>query len=254
MNREIVLKKRLEKIFYCGDTVEYIRYVNPIPVEHREYTINKNKEKNEGKREDNLFRARADIRRYIWTNATKYTKFVTLTYKEPCLDFEQLIYDFKQFIKKLRRKGFKCPYLWISEHQKERGLKENNKGSLHIHCLLFVDDFIHYDIINKCWGKGNTDIHRLKDVKNLGAYVCKYLTKEEFEEYHKHCYHISRDIKKPVCFCNDGYIGTYLIYQGLLNNIDFKFSNTTEFSFIAPNGEIIKNSFIYQQGIIKDES
>lgn len=173
-----VPKRRIEKIVISGKVVEYYRYLKPLSVEPREYDIEKNKEKSEGKRDRNLYRARADLRRAIWCNQTKYTKFVTLTYKDSELDQDNVIYDFKQFIKKLRRRDYNVPYVYVTEHQKKRGIKEGNAGSLHIHSLLFTDEFISADIINACWGLGNTDIHSLKDVNNLGAYVCKYLTKE----------------------------------------------------------------------------
>ena len=173
-----VPKRRIEKIVISGKVVEYYRYLKPLSVEPREYDIEKNKEKSEGKRDRNLYRARADLRRAIWCNQTKYTKFVTLTYKDSELDQDNVIYDFKQFIKKLRRRDYNVPYVYVTEHQKKRGIKEGNAGSLHIHTLLFTDEFISADIINACWGLGNTDIHSLKDVNNLGAYVCKYLTKE----------------------------------------------------------------------------
>lgn len=184
-----VPKRRIEKIVISGNVIEYYRYLKPLNVEPREHDIEKNRETSEGKRDRNLYRARADLRRAIWCNQTKYTKFVTLTYKDTELDQDNVIYDYKQFIKKLRRREFIVPYVYVTEHQKKRGIKEGNAGSLHIHSLLFTDEFISADIINTCWGLGNTDIHSLKDVNNLGAYVCKYLTKEEFDLYHKHSYH-----------------------------------------------------------------
>ena len=204
-----VPKRRIEKIVISGNVIEYYRYLKPLNVEPREHDIEKNRETSEGKRDRNLYRARADLRRAIWCNQTKYTKFVTLTYKDTELDQDNVIYDYKQFIKKLRRREFIVPYVYVTEHQKKRGIKEGNAGSLHIHSLLFTDEFISADIINTCWGLGNTDIHSLKDVNNLGAYVCKYLTKEEFDLYHKHSYHLSRGLKKPEVLTTDGYIGQW---------------------------------------------
>ena len=166
-----VPKRRIEKIVISGNVIEYYRYLKPLNVEPREHDIEKNRETSEGKRDRNLYRARADLRRAIWCNQTKYTKFVTLTYKDTELDQDNVIYDYKQFIKKLRRREFIVPYVYVTEHQKKRGIKEGNAGSLHIHSLLFTDEFISADIINTCWGLGNTDIDSLKDVNNLGAYV-----------------------------------------------------------------------------------
>lgn len=240
-------KKRIEKVVICGDFVEYVRYVNPINLEKN--NTKKLKDKNSAKRDDNLFRARQSIRHLIWCNQTQYTKFVTLTYEKTELDYDNVIYDFKQFIKKLRRRGYNCPYLWITEHQKSRGLKENNEGSLHLHCLIFTDEFIPFSAINECWGFGSTDIHSVRSINNLGAYVCKYLTKEEFTLYHKHSYHCSRGLKKPVTIANDGYIGDYAIfeYSELFKNFDFYYSNIANYEYCGADG-IFENTIIYKQG------
>jgi hypothetical protein len=246
-----VPKRRIEKIVISGKVVEYYRYLKPLSVEPREHDIEKNKEKSEGKRDRNLYRARADLRRAIWCNQTKYTKFVTLTYKNTELDQDNVIYDFKQFIKKLRRRGYNVPYVYVTEHQKKRGVKEGNAGSLHIHALLFTDDFISAEEINNCWGLGNTDIHSLNDVNNLGAYVCKYLTKEEFNEYHKHSYHLSRGLKKPEVLTTDGYIGAWgEMYANIHAVTTVKYSNTTEFEYVGADGSVNGNTILYEQGIL----
>lgn len=246
-----VPKRRIEKIVISGKVVEYYRYLKPLSVEPREHDIEKNKEKSEGKRDRNLYRARADLRRAIWCNQTKFTKFVTLTYKDTELDQDNVIYDFKQFIKKIRRRGYNIPYVYVTEHQKKRGIKEGNAGSLHIHVLLFTDEFIRADIINACWGLGNTDIHSLKDVNNLGAYVCKYLTKEEFNLYHKHSYHLSRGLKKPEVLTTDGYIGSWgEMYSNIHGITTVKYSNTTEFEYVGADGSVNGNTILYEQGIL----
>lgn len=247
-----VPKRRIEKIVISGNVIEYYRYLKPLNVEPREHDIEKNRETSEGKRDRNLYRARADLRRAIWCNQTKYTKFVTLTYKDTELDQDNVIYDYKQFIKKLRRREFIVPYVYVTEHQKKRGIKEGNAGSLHIHSLLFTDEFISADIINTCWGLGNTDIHSLKDVNNLGAYVCKYLTKEEFELYHKHSYHLSRGLKKPEVLTTDGYIGQWRdMYSNIHENTKVIYSNATEFVCAGADGSMHTNTILYEQGIFK---
>ena len=247
-----VPKRRIEKIVISGNVIEYYRYLKPLNVEPREHDIEKNRETSEGKRDRNLYRARADLRRAIWCNQTKYTKFVTLTYKDTELDQDNVIYDYKQFIKKLRRREFIVPYVYVTEHQKKRGIKEGNAGSLHIHSLLFTDEFISADIINTCWGLGNTDIHSLKDVNNLGAYVCKYLTKEEFDLYHKHSYHLSRGLKKPEVLTTDGYIGQWRdMYSNIQENTKVSYSNATEFVYAVADGSMHTNTILYEQGIFK---
>lgn len=246
-----VPKRRIEKIVISGNVIEYYRYLKPLNVEPREHDIEKCKETSEGKRDRNLYRARADLRRAIWCNTTDYTKFVTLTYKDTVLDQDQVLYDWKQFIKNLRRKGYKVPYIYITEHQKKRGLKEGNEGCLHIHAVLFTDDFISADVINACWGKGRTEIKALRSIKNLGAYVCKYLTKEEFDLYHKHSYHLSRGLKKPEVLTTDGYIGQWRdMYSNIHENTKVTYSNATEFVYAGADGSIQSNTILYEQGIL----
>ena len=150
--QKTVPKRRIEKTVISGNVIEYYRYQKPLNVEPREHDIEKNKETSEGKRDRNLYRARADLRRAIWCNTTAYTKFVTLTYEKTVLDQDELIKDWHRFIQNLRRKGYKVPYIYITEHQKKRGLKEGNEGSLHIHAVIITEDFISADVINACWG------------------------------------------------------------------------------------------------------
>lgn len=248
---KIEYKRRDVKVVISGDIVEVYEYRVPISVEHRNYEIEKGTQTDEGKRYRNLQRARASIRRYIWTNITKYSKFVTLTYADSCLDYDAVVYDFKQFIKNLGRKGFKnIPWLYVTEHQKERGVKEGNEGSLHIHAVLFIDDFIHYDVIRECWKKGSVDIHAIDKVNNMGAYVCKYLTKEEFDLYYKNSYHISRGLQKPTEICHDSYFSDENFAKEILDNVDFYHIHTNNYE-IETDSKIIKNSVIYRQGRLK---
>ncbi len=246
-------KKRIEKIIYSGNVIEYIKYAKPIPVEHIYERDTSRTGVNDEKLDCNVIRARQEIRRIIWCNQTQYSKFVTLTYKDTCLDYDCMLYDFKQFIKKLRRRGYVVPYVWVSEHQKERGLKEGNEGSLHIHAVLFTDAFISNNVISECWGLGFTKINAIEHVNNLAAYVCKYLSKEEFNEYGKHSYHISRGLKKPIVVGNDGYAGDFLQYTNpeFFENVKFTWAQSTEFSYLASDGSKITNSIIYKQGVLK---
>lgn len=244
-------KRRIEKIVISGNVIEYYRYFVPISVEPREHEIIKGSKKEQGKRKDNLSRARQSIRRAIWCNQTEYTKFVTLTYKDTVLDLDVVIKDFKRFIKNLRRKGYNVPYLYVTEHQKKRGKREGNAGCLHIHTLLFTDTYIPADDINKAWNKGNTDIHRVKSIKNLGAYVCKYLTKDELDEYFKNSYHISRGLKKSEVWATDGYIGDWgELYKGLLDHTKITYADVINVDYKLKNGEKQQNAILYQQGVL----
>lgn len=243
------LKKRDIKIIKSGDVIEVYDYMIPIAVEHANHGVKGLSEVQE-KLDKNLYRARAEIRRCIWTNITPYSKFLTLTYAKTNLDYEKLVYDFKQFIKNLGRKGFKnIPWLYVTEHQKERGIKEGNAGSLHIHAVLFTDEYIPYEVINACWKQGATDIAKIESINNLGAYVCKYLTKDEFELFEKNSYHISRNLKKPEIIAHDGYISDPDFAKDILDNLDVTYMGCKNIYYngsAEPN-----NSIIYKQGRLK---
>ncbi len=250
--KKYALKRRDMKVIISGDIVEVYEYLIPISVEKRDYEIIKGSREEAEKRVDNLNRARAEIRRYIWQNITPYSKFITLTYKDTCLDYEKLTYDFKQFIKRMNRAGYKkLKWLYVTEHQKERGKKEGNDGSLHIHCVLFYDDYIPFEIINKCWGLGGTDIHRIDNLNNVGAYVCKYLTKDEFCLFEKNSYHISRSLEKSQELCHDSYMSEPEFAQDILQKTDFYYSSTSNYSYTAFDGSEFQNSIIYKQGRLK---
>lgn len=108
------------------------------------------------------------------------------------------------------------------------------------------------DVINACWGKGRTEIKVLRSIKNLGAYVCKYLTKEEFDLYHKHSYHLSRGLKKPEVLTTDGYIGQWRdMYSNIHENTKVIYSNATEFVYAGADGSMQTNTILYEQGIFK---
>lgn len=80
-------------------------------------------------------------------------------------------------------------YIWKAEVTKN--------GVIHFH--ITTDTFVHWKDIRRCWNKqlsrhgyidefeskhghrdpNSTDVHAVKNVKNLGAYMCKYLTKND---------------------------------------------------------------------------
>lgn len=252
---KIQRKRRAQKVVVSGQVIERYKYTIPIDVDEREHEVKRKEDITEReKRDDNLFRARQKIRRYIWANQTEYTKFVTLTFMNTCLDLNKVLNDWKNFARQLKRHGFdlKGKYIWILEHQKERGLKEGNEGSYHIHAVLFYDEFIPFEVLNKCWKHGSTDIHKTKAINNLGAYICKYLTKEEFILVEKNSYHIGRGLNKPLELCQDGYTTELNDLFDLINeHADYYYSNISEYAFEMPDGSIFQNSVQYQQGKVK---
>lgn len=187
------------KIIQSGKVFEVIEYENGVPFDYQGKAGIRDNEPDEewkGKNKSDLKRAQADLRRLIWSNVTKYSKFVTLTYKDAEADMQQAQKDWKAFQQRLQREGYKAEYVRVFEWQEKREAILGEK-SLHIHAVLFTDRYIPADFISKSWKMGFIKINSIKDVKNLGAYVCKYLTKDTLAKYGSHSYMCSKGLLRP---------------------------------------------------------
>lgn len=234
------------KIVQSGEVVEAYIYSNSIKVGHkREHEVGRRKKSDlddEGleKRSDSMYRSRREVRRLIWSNQGKYTKFITLTYKETELDVDRVGKHIKSFVKAMRRKGYDMKYLGVLEHQTARGEKEGNEGSWHIHMVLFIEEFIPKEVIEKCWPHGFVDINAIDDVRNLGAYVCKYITKENNAEFGKHVYFVSRGLKRPEeeRFYTEGFSDsmTGVFPKKILQGLDVNYHDTISHDFLDDQG------------------
>lgn len=255
------------RVVRSGNTVELIEYESPVKcgVERSFVQKKKNKEELDGteeKREDNLYRARQAIRRIIWANLGKYTKFFTLTYKITCLDVSKVRNDLATFFKGMKRVGYNLKYLYVLEHQKERGEKEENEGSLHVHMVLFHDAYVPWQIIKRYWKHGSIDIHVLRKVKNVGAYVCKYITKENLADFGSHTYACSKGLKRPkdACFYTSGdsdCFGDSWSLSEIKAALKSTFSRTSTFDILVKNGGepiLINQTVRYTQGVFDDNS
>lgn len=144
-----------------------------------------------------LARARRNLRRLINSNFIKdRTKFITLTFAENITDIEIANNEFKKFIKRLNRYlKTNVHYVCVPEFQK--------RGSVHYHLVAFNVPYIKNTKIREIWGNGFVRINRVDNVDNLGAYVCKYMSKSLEDEKEdrllgKKCYTSSRGLKKPL--------------------------------------------------------
>nr|DAI33020.1 MAG TPA: protein of unknown function DUF1424 [Inoviridae sp.] len=250
------------KVVQSGDIVELYIYSHGIPVGSRDYDIVReqktDQEKEEAERRmDNLYRARQNVRRLIWANIGQYPKFLTLTYAKTILDPRQVKKDVNLFCRYMSRKGYKLRYLYVIEHQKKRGMKEGNEGCLHVHMVIFNDEKIPFEIVNQCWKHGQTDIHKIDDVENLGAYVCKYVTKECFAEYGMKIYNCSLGLCRGIeeKFYQEGLSDTYdgtLHPQQVLDNMKVSYHKKMRHDFVDQDGVLKDMSVDYYQGTWKD--
>ena len=211
------------------------------------------------KRLSNVLRARKNIRRIIWSNQGKYTKFVTLTYANTVLDIDNVRYDVFKFVKNMKNKGYDMKYLYVLENQRERGEKEGNEGSLHVHMVLFIDKYIPFEDINKSWRKGSTHISAIEDIEDLGAYVCKYITKDNLSDFGKRCYSCSLGLDRPSeeRFYTLGFSDTDYNFQPeeVLQALNITFYQKMTHDFLDPvTGEGRNQEVMYYQGYWKDKN
>lgn len=229
----------LKKAVISGNHVELYKYSMPIKCDFSKKINPKLTESREVglKREDNLARARQNVRRLVWCNITAHTKFLTLTCKETCVDLKAFQRKMQTFFQAMTRKGFKLRYLYVLERQLSRGIKEGNLGTWHAHVVVFNDEKIPLDVLKSCWKHGRSEIKilnglRLKDdekINDVGAYVCKYITKESALEFGSNVYRCSKGLHRPyiVDLKADGSPGIGYFVSDDVNNkiVDELFKN-----------------------------
>jgi len=138
-------------------------------------------------------RRRDKIRRLACCNFNvKYAKFLTLTFAENMTDIKECNVLFKNFIKRLKYnyslKSIK--YLAVIEFQK--------RGAVHYHVLLDIP-YIPQEELQEVWGNGFVYINAITHVDNIGAYVLKYITKDNNDSrlMGQKAYLTSRNLIKP---------------------------------------------------------
>ena len=161
-------------------------------------------------RRKGMHRARSTLRRLISANAWKWKKedgklylpvFVTFTFRENIKDIKTANQLFSMFIKRLNyyvgheKKSF-LKYVVVTEFQV--------RGAIHFHTIFFNLEFIWKSKIEELWGLGYAKIKSIESVSNVGAYICKYMSKE-FEDERldgKKRYFSSRGLSKPIVIKN----------------------------------------------------
>jgi hypothetical protein len=192
-----------QKLIISGNCVELYNYSKPIKHNY----VNNKKEKpkiqtelylgNEkifyNKRDDVLSRTRSNIRRLINSNPD-FSKFTTLTFKENLTNITQANNHFNKFIKRLKYQySDNLKYLAVIEFQK--------RGAVHYHMLNNLS-YVPADVYATTWGNGFVNLKNINKISNVGAYVCKYLTKDSFDgnmKNRKKFFH-SRNLNEPQTF------------------------------------------------------
>jgi len=104
-------------------------------------------------------------------------RFITLTYPWLMTDGKRAKRDLQTFVKRLRRIAPEMSGIWRMELQK--------RGSIHFHVMAWGLPFVDNLTVRQWWSEVigfvgyplNTDIRRLKSVKQMFYYVAKYMGK-----------------------------------------------------------------------------
>lgn len=257
-----------EKCVISGDIVEFYKYSIPIRCDYvRSHSIFKIKpDSNEGyeRRIDNLARARQNVRRIIWANLTPHTKFLTLTVKDNITEVKAFKRMFTTFLQAMKRKGYDLEYLYVLERQK--------RGAIHAHCVVFNNEKIPLKVLKECWHYGRSEIKILNGLKykdkekivDVGAYVCKYITKESVTEWGSRTYNCSLGLKRSKDISLKSYgdfkIGIFespydtsrIFVEQLLHQCSWSYCDTKSICLDRSEAPILQN-IDYFQGNMKGE-
>lgn len=152
-------------------------------------------------REKVLQRARARVRRLACANP-QLNKFFTLTFAENVTDLKYANNQFSCFIRRLNRYLDKIgkdrmQYIAVVEFQK--------RGAIHYHLLCNLP-FISAKKLQEIWQNGFVKINKIDDVDNVGAYVTKYMSKDNEDErlVGNRCYFTSQGLQEPTTIEENG--------------------------------------------------
>ena len=133
------------------------------------------------------------IRRLACANFSSKSSFITLTFDDKKVSHDihnvkECNYEFKNFIKRLKyylmTNDFyknnlnieELKYLAVIEFQ-----DKNDRRAVHYH-VLFNFPFIAKDDLENIWKMGFVYITSIRHVDNVGAYIIKYMTKDNEDE------------------------------------------------------------------------
>lgn len=152
-----------------------------------------------------LYRTKSNMKYLIELNRSRYSKFVTFTFKKAPKDRTEAIKAFKTLPREYRKKyNEKLKYLFVLERGSgtgdyidDKGRKRRYTKRWHVHAVLFNDRFITLTDMRKLWRYGSARVNALDDTSNIGRYLMKYVTKDTMTQTSKKGYISSNGLIKP---------------------------------------------------------
>ena len=177
---------------------------------HREQAQAKQEQKQ--KTHSSICRTRTAIRRLVNANP-HLNQFLTLTFADSMPDLKTANRHFDRFIKRIMRAYPNFEYIAVNEFQSDfyfrTGERKPEGGSVHYHLLCNLgpkdtskDKLFMWErkFAIKYWQNGFVKIKLVEQVTNMGAYFCKYLSKDMFDKrmFRKKKFFCSRTLQRPI--------------------------------------------------------
>ena len=194
------MKTYYKKAIVSGHVIEIYQYEKPV---YSDYELNKirqhegrRQEASEDNREKCSNRAARTVRRLVNSNIAINSKFLTLTFADHVTDLKKANYEFKKFKQRFEYYlGVRIKYLCVPEFTK--------KGRIHYHVVLFNLPFVKNKTLQSIWSNGFIKINKIDNCDNVGAYVSKYMTKDNEQMIEEKSYFTSRNLEKPLEIVNE---------------------------------------------------
>ena len=213
MRRFSKIRQFNKRVICSGNVLEIYEYEKPVGkgFESKKpgranalYTSDEVKADNRGKIAQ---RARQTVRRYANANP-QLNKFLTLTPAENMSDLDIARYEFDKFVKRVKTRYPTFQYIVVVEFQK--------RGAVHFHLLCNLP-YVKVNKFAKIWKNGFIRLNRIDNVDNVGAYITKYMSKDNIDErlVGRKCYSMSKGLNEPKEYTDEEDIEQ--IMQGLEN-------------------------------------
>lgn len=192
------MKPEFLKVVVCGHIIEIYTY-ETMPTPNVNNKNNKSHKSDlewivdvKSDRKNNAKKKRWEFIRVVNMNFTEHSKFITLTFAENVTDLDQAHHEFDKFMKRLRKK-IKRPikYAAVVEFQK--------RGAIHYHMISDLP-YIPKQELAETWRQGFVRINDIQHVDNVGAYLSKYMTKEngDLRLRGRKSYFTSQGLERPL--------------------------------------------------------
>ena len=230
--------------------------VDPSAEENLFTGLEEEKEKKK-KANSSLSRTRTQLRRLINCNP-HLDVFLTLTFAKSTPDPKEANPIFNKFIQRMRNHFKYFEYLAVIEFQDDTdyfGRIKPDKGSVHYHLLCnfklpnFKDkqERKDYEVFfkDKYWKQGFVSFKEVEHVDNMGAYFCKYLGKDMFDE---------RMFGRKKYFCSQTLKRTVEIYGQDADKFMAKVSKDSKLLFEKESSSEWTGRILYGSYIVEDDN